>query len=67
MGKKEKEIVEREKAWRGDRAEKWREEGLERGKRREKPWKWEQKGEREKRAIWGFYVNEEDEVRGILF
>jgi hypothetical protein len=33
VGKKEKGVVEREKAWRGDRAEK-REEGLERGRRR---------------------------------
>lgn len=37
MGKKEKGMVVREKAWRGDRAEKRGGEGLERVKRREKP------------------------------
>jgi hypothetical protein len=55
VGKKDKGIAEREKAWRGDRAEKRGEEGLERRKRLEKPWeRGGRQGKRGEGQYWDF-------------
>lgn len=58
----------REKAWRGDRVERRREEGLEREVKPQKPWEREEriKGKR-RRVRLGFHKVGEDGLRGILF